>query len=300
MGGLLASVSLPFQFEVPMAVFEKSDTTDPVKVRRIAGIISTERVDQQGDVVLQNGLDFAHFLSDGWFNDNHSKATDGVLGYPENVAYFSKGDILPDGNVAESNLHWVEGYLLETEKANRIWELGRALQGTGRRLGFSVEGAIQKRMGPGKKTIAKASVRNVAITNCPVNTDSRLEVLARSLTAFENADEVEFAKALEIVAEASATRALQKALTAGTPTGINPPEGPVTGEGAAQILSPQSLEQDEKDVQKRKKKSKKSLTKSEAIAWVRTRLPGVDEERAGFIVQLAEAFGLRPEAKELS
>jgi hypothetical protein len=156
---------LDFQFDCPLALFEKGDA--PIgKQRRIAGIISTETRDRQGEVLLQNGLNFDSFLKNGWYNDNHTKDTTGILGYPESVRRFGRGEILPDGNVADTNCTWAEGYLLPTKKADEIWELGQALSQTGRRLGYSVEGKIQKRIGPNKKTVAQALVRNVAITNC--------------------------------------------------------------------------------------------------------------------------------------
>lgn len=153
---------------------------------RIAGIVTTDRPDQQGDTIIQDGLDFSYFLSKGWYNDNHSSKTADILGYPERVQYFEKGSKLPDGSIASANCHWAEGYLLpDYEPSQRIWNLGQSLQkaGNGRSLGFSVEGKIKKRGGPGRKIIAKAEVRNVAITNCPVNTDTKMVTLAKSLHA---------------------------------------------------------------------------------------------------------------------
>jgi len=113
---------LPFQFEAPLSFFEKADA-GAGKHKLIGGVTSTETPDKQQEIVLQRGLDFQPFLEGGWFNDNHTKDTDGILGYPEKVKQFRKGDQLPDGAVAKANGTWAEGYLLETEKAKRIWEL---------------------------------------------------------------------------------------------------------------------------------------------------------------------------------
>ena len=145
---------MKFDFQMPVDFFEKADA-EPGKQRRIGGIASTEVDDLQGEVALARGLDFRRFLDGGWFNDNHSKKTADVLGYPEDAKTFRKGDVLPNGEKAGANGAWVEGYLLDTPEAKRIWDLGKALQKTNRRLGFSLEGDILKRAGP--KTVFKKS-----------------------------------------------------------------------------------------------------------------------------------------------
>jgi hypothetical protein len=266
---------LPFQFEIPVSFFEKAEAGP--KGKRIGGIISTENPDRQGEVILQRGLDFDDFLKHGWFNDNHSKQTDGILGYPDSVKAFKKGETLPDGSIAKANGTWAEGYLLDTEKATKIWDLGLALQKTQRRLGFSVEGKVDARMGPNQRVIAKAKIRNVAITNCPVNTDSRLEVLAKSLMAFEQCE----------------PGLLEKSLGMGTATpGVAiATQGAQTGMGAGRVIAGQSLESDIKDPKKKKKKKvAKSLDDTEAIAWVQTRLPGASVDQARRIVSLTKSL----------
>lgn len=239
---------VPFHFEVPAVFFEKASAT-PGQRRRVGGIISMEVPDQQGELVLQKGLVFDSFLKNGWFNDNHSKKTTDVLGYPVAIETFEKGQQLPNGMTAPAACTWVEGYLLEGwPPADEIWALGKALQSTGRRLGYSVEGKITRRVGPRtifKKgdngsgewvgnTIAQAVVRNVAITNCPVNDQSSMEVLAKSLMAASLDDD---ASLEDRVAQ------IEKALTAGHayPT---PHDGTVSGQGAGRVLTPDSAEED--------------------------------------------------------
>lgn len=271
------SPRVPFQFECPAVFFEKA-SAPPGQRRRIAGIISTESRDRQKEVVIQKGLDFDPFINHGWFNDNHSKNTAGIVGYPDSVKYFAKGQKLPNGQVAHTNMHWSEGYLLEGhEPADKLWNLGQSLQKSGgdRRLGFSIEGNVEKRIGAGRKTIAKARVRNVAITNCPVNVDTRLEVIAKSLMAVQTAEE----------------EPLLKGLGMGTATGpAISPGTEVSGMGAGQVLAPESLEtgqlralQDEEE-KKQKGKRKKKLNKAEAILWLHTRLPQVSAQTLGRIV----------------
>jgi hypothetical protein len=230
-----------------MAFFEKA-SAPAGQNRRIAGVISTELRDKQGEVLLQRGLDFGPFLKSGWFNDNHSKKTTDVLGYPQEVRKFQKGERLPDGSVARANSTWAEGYLLETPEADRVWNLAQALAkaGNDRRLGYSVEGGVVERAGPDGKTVAKAVVRNVAITNCPVGEDTRLEALAKSLGDIE------------------------KGLTAtppATPPGVNAAEaGDVTG-NAGKLLMRQHMEPDDEAAEK-----KTVVEKSAAVSAIQRRL----------------------------
>ena len=215
-----------------------------------------------------------------FFNDNHSKETTGIVGYPDAPAkYVAKGAMLPSGRRAPAPGHWVEGYLLGTEKAKELWELGLELQKTDRRLGLSVEGKVQKRLLADNKTVAEALVRNVAITGCPVNTDATLDMLVKSL---------------QVVSETEPNE-LEKMLTMGTATPGEPPspDGPVTGEGAGKVLATESLESDCKpDLEKEKKKKgdvKKSFNDSEAKEWFKARLPNATDSQLDRVLVLTRA-----------
>ncbi len=263
--------TIPFSLEAEAVFFEKS-SADEGKKRRIAGIISTEARDRQQEIIIQKGLDFGPFLAHGWFNDNHSKATDGVVGYPESIEKFKRGQPLPNGDVAKSNCTWVEGYLLPEgyARADGIWDLGQALRksGSGRGLGFSIEGNVQKRSGPGNRIIAKASIQNVAVTNMPVNPNTKLELLAKSLTTVLQTDDQ-----------------VAKALTMGPGSQTSVAGVPLTGEGAGALLSPESLEQDSK---KRKK-----LKKQVAISLLKKALPAWPDHYIGLLVDAAIQKGRR-------
>lgn len=270
---------MQFDFEIPASFFEKAEA-DTGKQRRIGGIVSCETKDRQNETILARGLSMNDFLHNGWFNDNHSKKTVDILGYPELTRFVSQGSQMPDGRIAKADGHWVEGYLLDTPEADKIWELGKALQKTNRRLGFSVEGKILKRTGDDKRTIAKALVRNVAITNCPINTDSRMEILAKSLQAIENSE----------------PDILEKMLGMGEGTNQSP-EGSRTGMGAGQVLAKEDLECDSKDQnenskkkKKKKKKARKSLTVKEAFGIVKARFPNATQEQIGRLITLTARF----------
>lgn len=147
---------------------------------RIGGIVSTDGIDRQAERVLADGLDFSQFLSHGWFNDNHKQGTGDVVGYPTGVKRVRKGDKLPNGETSRVNGWWSEGYLLDTPKGRELYDLIHALDSTPRKLGFSIEGSVVQRTG---STIKAASVRNVAVTHCPVNAETSLMALAKALTA---------------------------------------------------------------------------------------------------------------------
>ncbi|RYF12453.1 MAG: hypothetical protein EOO40_01230 [Deltaproteobacteria bacterium] len=269
-----------FSFECPIHVF-KSDDQAQGKQRRVAGIISTDNPDRQHEVILQDGLDFADFINHGWFNDNHSAGTTDILGYPETVKSFNRGEALPDGSRAETNCTWVEGYLLTTKKAEQVWELAQALQGTNRRLGYSVEGSIEKRSGPGDRTIAKAKIRNVAVTNCPVNVDSRLEILARSLTA---------------LSREPVNKTMSMAVSGTVGPDVAKPDKAYSGEGAGRALAREDLDQDTYGPNARKRRAKgktkksQTLTYAEATELVRSLGADVTETTAKAVVLAADAL----------
>lgn len=146
---------------------EKADSSSPY-LARIRGYCSTERRDRQDEVLLQRGLDFSDFVQFGFYNDNHAQETGAQIGVPETAEHHpGKG-------------WYTEGWLLKSPRAQRVFELAKALQGTNRKLGFSVEGKIGKREGG---VVHSAKIRHVAITHCPVNPDCTWDLVAKALTA---------------------------------------------------------------------------------------------------------------------
>lgn len=280
--------SIPFSFDFPVDVFEKSDDGQGFE-RRIGGIISTEHKDYQDEVVLQNGLDFNYFLKNGWLNDNHSKKTTDIVGYPLAIKKTTH-----EGKPAT----YMEGYLIPNYKpADEIWELARALKKTDRKLGFSVEGHVKRREGPNGKIVAKAFVTNVAITNCPFNDKTNLEVLAKSIRAMEQpgfiGDGIGCLAPNTLGQQGPLTpneaRLFQTLFQKAMLAGANPtPAASSASPGDASPLIPESLDSGvrnttfsgKKNRKKDKKKSRKQhgdsseyLTKSQAINLIMRRYP---------------------------
>ena len=169
--------AIPFRFDFELEAFEKAGSP-PGKERRIGGFVSTDHLDRQGEKIIQSGMNFEPFLRSGWFNDNHSQETEDIVGYPETAEIKHQ----PDG----SKGWYVEGYMLKGDgstKADKLWSLARSLQKSDRRLGYSVEGGIMKRDASDPNTVLEAVVQNVAITSCPINTKTSMDILAKSLSA---------------------------------------------------------------------------------------------------------------------
>lgn len=244
-----------FRFDMEVDAFEKASAPEGRR-RRIGGFVTTDRIDRQGERLIQKGLNFKPFIRHGWFNDNHGKGADHIVGYPEDATFVQKGDPLPSGEVSKRTGWYVEGYLLEgVKKADDYWDLARALQKSDRRIGFSVEGKVAKREERnGIPTVVEATIHNVAVTHCPVNTDTALEVLAKSMSAFE------------------------KALTASASQAI--PGAATPGDGFA--IQTESIEG---CPPRKKKRKKRGLTKSEGIAFLMGRRPDISRDLAARIYE---------------
>ena len=170
-----------FRFDMEVEAFEKADGGK--RRRRIGGFVTTERIDRQGERLIQKGLNFSPFVKHGWFNYNHGKGIEDVVGHPEDAVFIQKGEKLPSGAISKQTGWYVEGYLLEgAKKADEVWDMAIALQKSDRRLGFSVEGKVAKREERhGIPTVVEATITNVAVTHCFPG-DVRVAGLGRSVT----------------------------------------------------------------------------------------------------------------------
>lgn len=148
--------------------------------RLIQGIASTESEDLQGEVVLKKGIDTSYFLKHGYINDDHK---------PVYVGEPMEANITPAGLWVKAMLygnctHKSEQANCADCRADYWWALTNSLEraksaGSNRRVGFSIEGQIQRRDG---NVIEKCWLKNIAITASPINTDTFAEV-AKSLSA---------------------------------------------------------------------------------------------------------------------
>jgi len=148
----------------------KSDKNDDGRIY-IKGIISTETIDAQGEILKQDGLDFSYFLKRGYINSEHKQGAENMLGAPTKVS-----QCMYKGKPA----HYMEGYLFsDMPKVQDIISVCNAMKKakSDRGLGFSVEGKVEERDKKNPTIITKAKILNVSLVAAPANPDSMLELL---------------------------------------------------------------------------------------------------------------------------
>jgi len=178
--------------------------------RWIQGIASTDGRDLQGEIISQAGIDFSHFLKDGYFNDDHKPGPDAKIGQPTEAKLTKNG-------------LWVKGFLFkDKQRADEYWELMNSLEASqsDRKVGFSIQGKVVRRNG---NTIEKCWIQDIAITTQPVNTATWAEI-AKSL----NAQKWDLAKEKEAENKEPAEKAISAASSPLVPVSLEGNEKNVT------------------------------------------------------------------------
>ena len=183
-------------FELPVEMeLRKSEGGDR---RIIRGYASTESMDADGEIILQNGIDFSPLLKSGYINYDHmgkclscgqvhdravcpgclskSGKMPIIVGYPLMAEIRDRGWWLESELLKSTDAAGVTSEQLRM--ADEMWALGMALKKSGSRsLAYSVEGGVLQRDG---KKIRKSIVRHAAITTKPVNTEASVELFMKS------------------------------------------------------------------------------------------------------------------------
>ena len=148
------------------------------KFAPISGLISSETKDLQGDTLLQGGVNWDYFLKKGWLNYEHKQGPEFIVGEPISLEK-------RDGST------YLKGKLyLNTDLGKAVYNTAKAIsEVSDRRIGFSVEGQVLERDKNDSSIITKSRVLNVSVTAHPVNPDSKLEILARSMYAKKEQEE---------------------------------------------------------------------------------------------------------------
>jgi hypothetical protein len=143
--------------------------------RLIEGLASSERPDQQGETILQKGIDVSPLRAHGHINWNHRPGPEYVIGEPVEILFKSVDDLFG---------LFFKGLLYKGIKAaDDAWTLLKAIDaaraaGAGKRaLGWSVEGGVVERDPDNPAIIRKSIVRHMALTHEPVNTDTYVELV---------------------------------------------------------------------------------------------------------------------------
>lgn len=244
---------------------------------RIGGVAATDSEDQEGERILMKGLDTSYLESGrAVFNWNHGSMPEDIVG---EIDVFRK----------DNKKLYVEGFLYKgVSKAEDIYKLMKARESQStRRLGFSVEGKIRQRE---DNKILKSWVKAVAITHEPVNpytvadlvkSLSGKEILDTSSTPQLGGDIVFHNKSNDDVWQLipAGGCVLSKALA----VGHTPNEGGL-------IITPESLESDEKKETFDEDDVKKSMSEAESILYFQKH-GDMDLESATRLVQYTKEKG---------
>jgi hypothetical protein len=160
---------LIYRFGIPLT---KSYVTTERGARQyvIEGVASDESRDQQGESVIQRGMNFQPLLDAGIINWDHQPGPENIIGEPiaaeiqSGPAFFVKGQL----------------YVDDKPRAAEAWATAEAMRKAGgrRKLGWSVEGAVLQRLGP---KLTRTEVRHLALTHQPVNSNS-WAMISKSMT----------------------------------------------------------------------------------------------------------------------
>ena len=224
-----------FKFVVPADMEKAQDGSWKVR-----GLASTSQTDQQGETIIQSGIDLTPIdKRKGVLNWDHKKGPENTIG------------VLDGYKRGEQGLY-IEGRLFKKHtKAKAVKEimesLGEADHG---RMGLSVEGKILERDKMNPKIIKKCQISAVALTMNPVNVSTYADIVK----SMNSAEELEI-DAVETAPEASSDEVtftasqvvtmIQKALGVGA--GYTQAPADRTGGDA---LSQQSIDAKKKKVEK--------------------------------------------------
>jgi hypothetical protein len=154
-----------FNFWFPLDIVKSGKGKNKMRIR---GFASTADVDTDEEVLEPTGFVLDRLVKSGYFNYDHRAR--------ENPMYIvGEPDI---AKIVDGKLY-VEGNLYDTPLAKDIFEFAGTLQksGSGRRLGFSIEGKALERDPFNQKRITKALLTGIAITPTPKNSNTIMDVV---------------------------------------------------------------------------------------------------------------------------
>lgn len=159
-----------FSFFVPAEIV-KGKKKDGSEEMRIKGVCSSIAEDSDGQFLDPTGMDCAPLLKKGFFNwDHQSKKTSAaIVGQPDVAKVVNNGTEL-----------YVEGFLYpDSEEAKSVYNLAKVLEKNSpdRRLGFSIEGQVVEKDPLDERKIKKARITGIAITPCPKNPNTLLQLV---------------------------------------------------------------------------------------------------------------------------
>lgn len=138
----------------------------------IRGYASTPHKDRDGDIVLPGNLNIKDFISRGFINYEHKQGDAYRIGVPTENTYIDP----EHGLFVEAKL------FMDNPYAKEMWNLSRNLakSGSGRKVGFSIEGKMMGRDYKNPSIIKSVKVNNVSLTTNPANTEATWETFTKS------------------------------------------------------------------------------------------------------------------------
>lgn len=162
---------IKFNAFVPMDLKKSVSTaSDTNEYSIVSGWASTPSMDLQNDIVNPKGIDIEYFKSQGYINYEHQ--SDKVVGIPTENCYVD----IEKGLFIEAKL-WKND-----ENVIKMLDLAEKLEksGSGRRLGFSIEGAVKKRNINDNRVIDEVMITGVALVKNPANPEATWESFMKS------------------------------------------------------------------------------------------------------------------------
>lgn len=146
-----------FKFVMPADLEKGADGSWKVR-----GLASTQGIDQQGETIIQKGIDLTPIdQKRGILNWDHKKGPENTIG------------TLDGYNMGQNGLY-IEGNLFKNhDRAKAVKQIMDSLgDGDRGRMGLSVEGQILERDPSNPKIIKKCKISAVALTMNPVNSET--------------------------------------------------------------------------------------------------------------------------------
>ena len=162
---------------------------------RLGGIASTSDEDSDGEFLDPKGFDIKPLMESGLVNWHHQAKgqPSAIIGEP------SKAEIRPEGLYLEVDLY------PSSKIAHEVFDLAQTLEkdSSTRRLGFSIDGKVEKRKSkdvhnPGYKHIEKAIITGVAVTHMPKNPKTFANIIKGEIDDDLEVDENEVTQEEEI------------------------------------------------------------------------------------------------------
>lgn len=163
-----------FNFFLPITFEKGTSSTGEGDLYRFSGVASDNTEDLDSQFLEPEGFDFSDLINKGFVNWNHNLKEDPGAAIGE----VTKGEVFRGEDGATK--FGIEGYLWgDSPLAQKAIKLQERLvkSGSKKSLGFSIEGKAIETDPLNKKRITKARITGVALTPCPKNSNTFVNII---------------------------------------------------------------------------------------------------------------------------